>query len=123
MRKIFYGTWLLSLLFCLPVLAQDVTVSGHVTSSEDGSTLPGVTVQVKGSNRGTNTDAQGNYQITASPTSTLVFSFIGYTLQEVPVNSRTTINVALKGDMQQLNEVVVIGYGTQNRQDATGSIA
>ncbi|GAB4050567.1 SusC/RagA family TonB-linked outer membrane protein [Spirosoma litoris] len=123
MKKILFGSWLLSLLFCVPVLAQDVVVSGQVTSSDDGSLLPGVTVQVKGANRGTNTDAQGNYRITASPNSTLVFSFIGYTSQEVAVSNRSTINVGLKGDSQQLSEVVVIGYGTQARQDATGSIA
>ncbi|QMW01104.1 SusC/RagA family TonB-linked outer membrane protein [Spirosoma foliorum] len=123
MKKILFGSWLLSLLFCVPVLAQDVVVSGQVTSSDDGSTLPGVTVQVKGANRGTNTDAQGNYRITASANSTLVFSFIGYVSQEVSVNRQSTINVGLKGDSQQLSEVVVIGYGTQTRQDATGSIA
>ncbi|MVM35605.1 SusC/RagA family TonB-linked outer membrane protein [Spirosoma sp. HMF4905] len=123
MKKILFGSWLLSLLFCVPVLAQDVVVSGQVTSSDDGSILPGVTVQVKGANRGTNTDAQGNYRITASANSTLVFSFIGYTSQEAAVSGRSTINVGLKGDSQQLNEVVVIGYGTQTRQDATGSIA
>lgn len=123
MRKILFGSWMLTLLFCLPGFAQDITVSGQVTSSDDGSLLPGVTVQVKGSNRGTNTDAQGNYRLTASANSTLVFSFIGYTAQEVPVNNRSVVNVLLKGDTQQLSEVVVIGYGTQSRQDATGSIS
>ncbi|MBC7570826.1 MAG: carboxypeptidase-like regulatory domain-containing protein, partial [Spirosoma sp.] len=59
MRKILFGSWLLSLLFCLPVLAQDVSVSGRVTSSEDGSTLPGVSVQVKGTTRGTTTNSDG----------------------------------------------------------------
>ncbi|WP_338875084.1 TonB-dependent receptor [Spirosoma sp. SC4-14] len=122
MRKILFGSWLLGLLFCLPALAQDVTVSGRVTSSDDGSPLPGVTVQVKGANRGTNTDAQGNYRLTAPASAQLVFSFIGYTTQEVPVNNRSAINVSLSGDSQQLNEVVVIGYGTQTKRDATGSI-
>ncbi len=122
MRKILLGSWLLSLLFCLPVLAQDVAVSGRVTSSDDGSPLPGVTVQVKGANRGTNTDAQGNYKLTAPANGRLVFSFIGYTNQEVAVGNQSTINVSLIGDSQQLSEVVVIGYGTQTRQDATGSI-
>jgi TonB-linked SusC/RagA family outer membrane protein len=122
MSKILLGSWLLSLLFCLPALAQDVTVSGRVTSSDDGSPLPGVTVQIKGATRGTNTDAQGNYKLTSPANGQLVFSFIGYTTQEVPINNRSTINVALAGDSQQLSEVVVIGYGTQSRQDATGSI-
>jgi TonB-linked SusC/RagA family outer membrane protein len=123
MRKILLGSWLLSMLFCLPLLAQDVAVSGRVTSSDDGSPLPGVTVQVKGANRGTNTDAQGNYRLSVPASGQLVFSFIGYTTQEVPVNNRSTVNVNLVGDSQQLNEVVVIGYGTQTRTDATGSIA
>ncbi|WP_461065093.1 SusC/RagA family TonB-linked outer membrane protein [Spirosoma horti] len=122
MSKILLGSWLLLLLFCLPVLAQDVAVSGRVTSSDDGSPLPGVTVQVKGSTKGTNTDAQGYYKITSAPSSRLVFSFIGYVSQEVAVGNQTTINVSLAGDSQQLSEVVVIGYGTQTRQDATGSI-
>lgn len=123
MSKILLGSWLLLLLFCVPVLAQDVAVSGRVTSSEDGSPLPGVTVQVKGTNRGTNTDAQGNYRLSAPANSRLVFSFIGYVSQEIETTGRSSINVSLTGDAQQLNEVVVIGYGTQTRQDATGSIA
>ena len=122
MRKILLGSWLLTLMFCLPVLAQDLAVSGRVTSSEDGSGLPGVTVQVKGANRGTNTDAQGNYRLNAPANGSLVFSFIGYTSQTVEISNRSTVNVALVGDAQQLSEIVVIGYGTQSRQDATGSI-
>ncbi|UFH54921.1 SusC/RagA family TonB-linked outer membrane protein [Spirosoma sp. KNUC1025] len=122
MNKILLGSWLLSLLFCLPALAQDMTVSGRVTSSEDGTGLPGVTVQVKGANRGTNTDAQGNYRLNAPANASLVFSFIGYTTQTVAVGNRSAIDVALVSDAQQLSEIVVIGYGTQSRQDATGSI-
>ena len=123
MRKILFGSWLLSLLFCLPVLAQDVPVSGRVTSSDDGSGLPGVTVQVKGTGRGTTTDVQGNYTLSASPSNTLVFSFIGYTTQEVAVGNKTKVNVLLEGDSKQLSEVVVIGYGTQQRQRVTSSIS
>ncbi|SFE22535.1 SusC/RagA family TonB-linked outer membrane protein [Spirosoma endophyticum] len=122
MRKILLGSWLLSLLFCLPVLAQDVAVSGRVTSSDDGSALPGVTIQVKGTTRGTTSDVQGNYRLNAPANGTLVFSYIGYTNQEATVGNRTTINVALVGDSQQLSEVVVTGYGTQQRRDVTGSV-
>ncbi|GAB3991249.1 TonB-dependent receptor [Spirosoma daeguense] len=122
MHKILFGSWLLSILFCLPVLAQDITVSGRITSSDDGSPLPGVTIQVKGENRGSNTDANGNYRINSPANGTLIFSFIGYTSQEVAVNNRSVVNVSLISDAQQLSEVVVIGYGTQSRQDATGSI-
>lgn len=123
MRKFLFGSWLLSLLFCLPVLAQDITISGRITSSEDGSTLPGVTVQVKGTNRGTTSDAQGAYSVTAPANGRLVFSYIGFVTQEVEVSNRSSVNVTLRNDSQQLSEVVVVGYGTQTRQDATGSIA
>ncbi len=100
-----------------------MTVSGRVTTSDDGSGLPGVSVQVKGTTRGTTTDAQGNYKLSATSKETLVFSFIGYTSQSVAIGNRSTLNVTLVGDSQQLGEVVVIGYGTQTRQDATGSIS
>ena len=123
MRKILLGSWLLSLLFCLPVLAQDGAVSGRVTSSDDGSGLPGVTVQVKGANRGTTTDANGSYRVNIPANGSLIFSFIGYISQEVAVGNRTAINVTLAGDSQQLSEVVVIGYGTQQRQRVTSAIS
>ncbi|SFE22465.1 CarboxypepD_reg-like domain-containing protein [Spirosoma endophyticum] len=84
MSKILLGSWLLSLIFCLPVLAQDATVSGRVTASDDGSPLPGVTVQVKGANRGTNTDAQGNYRITAPANGQLVFSSSATQIKKLP---------------------------------------
>ncbi|PRY27756.1 TonB-linked SusC/RagA family outer membrane protein [Spirosoma oryzae] len=122
MRKLLFGSWLLSLFFCLSVMAQDATVSGRVTSSDDGSALPGVSVQVKGTTRGTTTDANGRYSITASPRSTLVFSFIGFTNQEVPVGNRTNVTVTLESSANALNEVVVTGYGgTVNRREFTGA--
>ncbi|QJD78934.1 SusC/RagA family TonB-linked outer membrane protein [Spirosoma rhododendri] len=123
MNKILLGSWLLTFLFCLSAVAQDGTISGRVTSSDDGSGLPGVTVQVRGANRGTTTDANGNYRLTATSANTLVFSFIGYVTQEAAVDNRSVINVSLVGDSQQLSEVVVIGYGTQQRQRVTSSIS
>ena len=123
MQKILFSSILLLRLFCLPVLAQDVSVSGRITSSDDGSSLPGVSVQVKGTTRGATSDANGNYTITASANERLVFSFIGYVSKEETVGNRATINVNLSGDSQQLSEVVVVGYGTQTRRDATGSIS
>ncbi|MBO0930283.1 SusC/RagA family TonB-linked outer membrane protein [Fibrella aquatilis] len=121
-KTILNVVWL-SLLFCLPILAQDITISGRVSGSDDAAGLPGVSVQIKGSTRGTTTDAAGTYRINAPANAVLVYSFIGYTNQEVIVNGQTTINVTLVANQQQLNEVVVTGYGTQTRQDATGSIA
>jgi TonB-linked SusC/RagA family outer membrane protein len=104
--------------------AQDLTVSGKITSSEDGSALPGVNVVVKGTTTGTVTDVGGNYSITAPANGTLVFTFIGLTSQEVPINNRTTVDVIMSQDVQQLSEVVVtalniprekasLGYATQ----------
>ena len=104
--------------------AQDLTVSGKITSSEDGSALPGVNVVVKGTTTGTVSDANGSYSITAPATGTLVFTFIGLTSQEVPINNRTTVDVLMAQDVQQLSEVVVtalniprekasLGYATQ----------
>ena len=113
---------MLILLFCLPALAQDATVNGRVTSSDDGSALPGVSVQVKGTTRGTTTDAEGNYRVSAPANSRLVFSFIGFTSQEVPVGNRSTVNLILQADATSLGEVVVTGYGgTVNRREFTGA--
>jgi len=104
--------------------AQDVAVAGKITSSEDGSALPGVNVVVKGTTNGTVSDATGSYSISAPATGTLVFTFIGLTTQEVPINNRTTVDVLMAQDVQQLSEVVVtalniprekasLGYATQ----------
>ncbi|GHB74930.1 SusC/RagA family TonB-linked outer membrane protein [Persicitalea jodogahamensis] len=95
---------------------------GKVTSSEDGSPLIGATIAEKGTTNGTTTDANGSFQLNVSPQATVVVSFIGYIYQEVTVNNRSMLDVALAADMQQLNDVVVVGYGTQRRKDLTGSI-
>jgi iron complex outermembrane receptor protein len=116
---------LMSLTFFINVtgMAQGITLTGTVKEA-DGQTLPGVTVQIKGTTRGTQTDVAGKYQLTnVEPTATLVFSFIGKTSQEVVVGNRTTVDVTLADDTKSLQEVVVVGYGTQRRQDVTGSIA
>ena len=120
MRKLLLASWLLSLLFCLPVLAQDVSVSGRVTSSDDGSALPGVSVQVKGTTRGAITDASGAYKISVPTDARLVFSFIGYTAQEVAVGSKTTINVALVAGSQSLDEIVVTAQGIERDKRSLG---
>lgn len=113
---------LLMLLGTLPALAQDQTITGTV-SEVDGSPLPGVTVALKGTTRGANTDAAGTFRIQAPATGTLVFSFVGKTPQEVAIGNKTAINVTLVDDSKSLQEVVVTGYGTQRRKDLTGSIA
>lgn len=98
------------------------TISGTVRD-ESGQGMPGVNVVVKGTTRGTTTDASGNYTIPVeSGSETLVFSFIGYALQEVSINNRSVVDVSLVPEARTLEEVVVIGYGEQERKDVTGAI-
>ncbi len=105
------------------VFAQNRAVSGTV-SDITGSGLPGVNVALKGTSRGTQTDADGNYKIADVPANaTLVFSFVGFVTREVEVGAKSTVSVTLADDSRALNEVVVIGYGTQKSKDATGSVA
>ena len=105
-------------------LAQEKTISGRVTSADDGSGLPGVNVVVKGTTIGTVTDVDGQFHIAVPGGSdVLIISFIGLQTQEVAIDNRTTIDVKMISDIQQLNEVVVVGYGTQIKQDLTGNIA
>ena len=104
-------------------LSQERSVTGKVTSTEDGTALPGVNVVVKGTTNGTVTDAEGNFRISIpSSGGSLVFSFIGLSTSEVEIGDRTTVDVSLSQDVQQLSEVVVTGYGTQDRKTLTSSI-
>lgn len=99
-------------------------ISGTVTDSTDGSTLPGVNIVVEGTSVGTATDAQGTYQLTApSSTGTLVFSFVGYETKTVPIEGREQIDVSLSPSTLVGEELVVVGYGTQEREDLTGSVS
>ena len=107
----------------LYAIAQEKVVNGTVTSVEDNTGLPGVNVIVKGTSKGTVTDLDGNYSIPVEDGDILVFSFVGYTSQEIPVLGRTEIDVKLGTDVMALNEVVVVGYGTQTKRELTGSIA
>ncbi|MDO1445358.1 TonB-dependent receptor [Rhodocytophaga aerolata] len=114
---------LMSVMYSSRLQAQDRTVSGRVTSADDGTALPGVNVSVKGTTSGTATNAEGDYTLSVPSDATLVFSFIGLTSQEVPVGNRSVINVQMASDIKSLNEVVVIGYGSQQKKDLTGNIA
>ncbi len=108
----------------LPAVGQDVTVSGTVTNAESGEPLPGVNVVVQGTTIGTATDAQGRYSLSVpSLQDTLVFSFVGYEAQEVPIAGRTQIDVTLTRSVLRGEEVVVIGYGTTTQADLTGAVA
>ncbi|HEY9045952.1 MAG TPA: TonB-dependent receptor [Ohtaekwangia sp.] len=115
---------LLALLLLIPVVvqAQNQTITG-VVMADDNSPLPGVSVLVKGTTVGTVTDADGKFSISASPSSTLVFTFIGMKTLEVAVNNQSTVDVVMQGDISQLDEVVVVGYGTQKKSDVTGSVS
>jgi TonB-linked SusC/RagA family outer membrane protein len=107
-----------------PAFAQEqITVQGKVVDSLDGLGIPGVSVFIKGTTQGTQTDLDGNYSIAAPSNATLTFSFISYGRQEIPVNNRTTINVTLSTSSEQLDQVVVVGYGTQRRSQVVGSIS
>ena len=102
--------------------AADVPVNGRVTGA-DGLGLPGVTVLVQGTTNGASTNSDGNFTLTAPEGSTLIFSFVGYSTQTALVAGATPINITLREDAQKLNEIVVVGYGTQERADVTGAVA
>lgn len=114
---------LLSWLLCVGAIAQDRRISGRV-KDETGSGLPGVTVVLKGSQQGTTTDSEGQYNIAVTGSNpTLVFSYVGYLSQEVVVGNRTSVDLSLKADDKTLDEIVVIGYGTTRKSDLTGAVA
>ncbi|QDW24400.1 TonB-dependent receptor [Pedobacter sp. KBS0701] len=117
-----YITTLVLLLFIHVSYAQDQKkVTGKVTD-EKGEVLVGVSVRVKGSNTGTSTDKDGNYTLQAAPAAILVFSYVGFSNQEAGVNATGVVNIKMAGD-KQLDEVVVVGYGTAKKKDLTGGLA
>jgi TonB-linked SusC/RagA family outer membrane protein len=104
--------------------AQDRTVTGKVSATEDGGGLPGVSVLAKGTSIGTTTDANGNYKLNIPSNATkLVFSYVGFLTKEVEIGSRTSIDVSLDTDVRLLNEVVVTGYGVQDKRELTGAVS
>jgi TonB-linked SusC/RagA family outer membrane protein len=116
------STWLslILLIISLPSFAQ--TVQGVIVD-ETGETMIGATVVVKGTTRGTVTDVDGKYMINAADGDILIFSYVGYLKIEEPVNGRNSIDITLKEDLQQLDEVVVVGFGVQQKKYLTGSVA
>ena len=119
------GIIILMLILLGPLVskAQNVALKGKVTG-ETGDALPGVTVLLKGTNVGATTDTEGEYALSLpGRTGTLVFSFIGYQTKEVAINNQTTLNVSMTPDAKALEEVVVVGYGTQKKATLTGSVA
>lgn len=128
-RRLFSKGFLSGLISCLFLLTASIAfgqtkdITGTVTSQADGSTLPGVNVTIKGSTQGAITDLNGTYSLKASSGDTLRFSFISYKAEERVVGNETTINVVMATDQRAIDEVVVVGYGTQKKSDLTGSVA
>jgi TonB-dependent starch-binding outer membrane protein SusC len=122
MKRLLFFSFGLMLLYASDGHAQRL-VSGKVTSTDDGSPLPGVSVVIKGTTVGTTTDVEGNYKISASQNATLLFSYVGFIKLEQVVGARSVIDVALAPDTKVLSEVVVTGYGVQAKRELTGSIA
>jgi len=110
----------LVLFFASTSFAQQA-IKGKVTA-KDGETLVGVNVAIKGTTRGTTTDADGNYKIDVNSGATLVFSYIGYLTKEAAVGSQSTINIVLDANDKTLNEIVVVGYGSQVKKEVTGAV-
>ena len=125
MKRIF--TISVLVLFCLffvnASFAQDATVKGKVTDASTGEALIGVSVSVKGTTTGAQTDVNGAFTLSAPPTATLVFTYIGYTTLSLPINNQTQLTVKLQPEARELQQVVVIGYGTQRKRDVTGAVA
>ncbi|QHT67706.1 TonB-dependent receptor [Rhodocytophaga rosea] len=111
-------------LWCFQAFGQSRVISGKVTAQEDNTPLPGVNVIVKGTTTGAVTDSNGSYSVTIPGNDVfLVFTFIGYTAQEVAAGNRSSIDIQMASDVKALQEVVVTGYTTQNRRDITGAVS
>lgn len=124
----FKNGWLLSLLFAMAGIyaglgQQYQAITGTVTGESDGSPIPGVAVVVQGTTVGTITDFDGTFTINAASDAVLVFSYLGFKSETVALNGRSTVNITLEEDTQALDEVVVVGYGTQKKSDLTGSVS
>lgn len=114
---------IINLLFiCSGIYAQNHSISGKVTDATNGEPIPGVNVFVKGTTNGTITDVEGNYQITANAGDVIEFSFIGMITKTVKLKGQTEVDMAMASDLVDLDEVVVVGYGTVKRSDLTGSV-
>lgn len=115
---------ILFLIISLGISAQQITVTGNVVSSVDNEPMIGTSVVVVGTTNGVITDMDGNYTLTNVPSDAVIkFSSIGYKMQEITVDGRTTINVSMDEDLELLDEVVVVGYGVAKKSDLTSSIS
>ncbi len=108
--------------FLLPVNSQQRTITGTVTSAEDGQPVAGATVMIKGTTTGISTDINGKYQISAAPGAVLEFRFLGMTTKEVTIGTSTVVDVALEYELTGVDEVVVVGYGSAIKRTVSGAI-
>lgn len=113
--------FLTTLVFCGMLSAQNIKVTGNVTDVETGMPIPGVSVIEQNTTNGVASDFDGNYEINVPSDASLIISSIGFISQTILVNGQTTINVSLSPDVSQLDEVVVVGFGTQKRENVTGA--
>src|SRR5574344_797661 len=122
-KKIFLFSFLILFIGIGQAMGQKKTVTGRVTDAQNDG-MPGVSVQLKGGSQGAITDSNGKYTLSVPTTgqTVLVFSFIGDEKQEVTVGNRTTVNVQLQENTKQLDEFVVVAYGTARKKDLTGAL-
>ena len=114
----------LAILFCSTIQAQNFEISGNVQDKDSGFPIPGVNIFIKNSSQGVVSDFDGNFKINNVPNgSTLVFSYVGYLTFEVVIRNNNVLNIKLEQDIAKLDEIVVIGYGTQKKKEITGSVA
>lgn len=124
MKKCAFFLLLLAVAGMQLVYAQGLQVTGKVTNAADGQPIPGVSIVVRGTTIGTITDVDGTYKLTVpSNAVSLMFSFVGMKTVEVPIEGRTTIDVAMEEELTRLDEIVVVGYSTQKKTDITGAVS
>ena len=133
LQKSFHTIWperkrsriflLFFLLFSLYGFGQEISVSGTVTSAGDGMPLPGVNVIEKGTSNGVVTNMDGEYSIEVSSEAVLIFSFLGFATQEIQVNNQNQLDIQLSEDLEFLDDVVVVGYGTQRKEEITSAVS
>jgi TonB-dependent starch-binding outer membrane protein SusC len=123
MRKLVHLTWLL-VLSCTMLYAQDRAVTGRVTDADSGEPIPGANIVLQGTTSGTVTDLDGRYSLSVPSTGGfLIVSFVGYVTQELEIGNRSVIDAVLRADITALSEIVVTGYGTQERKEITSAVA
>lgn len=124
-RSILTGLCVMGMLILaqLPLMAQQRVIHGRITSAQDHSALPGVSIQIRGTSTGTVTDAHGGFTLNVEPKDTLMINYLGFERQELPVGQRSDFNLAMRPDSHQLNDLVVVGYGTARKATLTGAIS